>query len=128
MDKIQNIEYFGYYFGEDLSFNEKFLSNVIKEFKRLKRKRIMENHQIKRIMRGRNYKTFRKFDADVGLAYSYNLYLFDENKTDDDIIIPLAHLNEEYCKSKIHTNNLEICYLNENIKRIQNELRERKKS
>lgn len=138
MSEIQNFEVFKYYLGkEDInSYDSDFLRGVRDEFKKLKRELIMENHMIEHIMNIKcRYKTVYEYKE--GFASPPNIYEVNHgyNKicTVDilkdpryAVVLTLAYLNESYCKTKITSNNMEICFANQNIKEIERVLRSRR--
>lgn len=135
MSEIQNFELFKYYLGKEginsgiNSYDSNYLRKVRDEFKKFKRELIMQNHKIERIMHNKyHYKGFNSdislYDVNHGYKQSYNIDVLKDPT--DAVTSSLAHLNESYCKTKITSNNMEICFVNQNIKEIERVLRSRR--
>lgn len=139
--EVQNIEYYGSFIGRkyihDLGLRN--LSKIFKDFKRARANRVQELHHLMRINEW--HKTSNDvYDPDrlnynsiMGLDYIHNMsrygHLFDFRKdcNIDELINPLADLNPDYTKRRIHIINVELAYINSNIKAIKKEIRERLK-
>lgn len=139
--EVQNKEYYdsflGYKFIDDCG--DKFLHEVFNSFISAKKERVKELHRVTK-----SYLCFKKYpDCDantrmdyysiMGLGYMYHceplLNNIEETKEENKklVMIPLSNINMDYAKNKIHILEIELCYINRNIKAIKKELIERKK-
>lgn len=135
--EVQNKEYYdsflGYKFIDDCSDNYK--RKVLNIFKKARKDRVKELHYVvESYSRLKNiYSNIERMDyySDMGLGYMYkcetNLGNNDLEFDKKLIMKPLPRINMDYCKNKIHVLEVELCYINSNIKAINKILSSNKK-
>lgn len=143
--EVQNIEYYGSYFGYkyigDLSIE--CLTSAFNEFKRIRKRSVAELHHLVNI---RKYtldhpdlindswdRSRMEYNATMGLNYIYtNKYFINHcisviDTNHDYVMIPLSYINDDYARYKIHVLEVELAYINRNIKAIKVVIRKRLK-
>lgn len=141
--EVQNIKYYDSYLGYNYidSTSTKVLRITLKDLYKARRNRIIELHKLskgniwhKDHPSNDSWSDSRMdYISSMGLGYLYdNNYLFRERIKQDDssgeyLLVPLSRINEDYQRCKIHTIEVELAYLNRNIKIIKKVLRERPK-
>lgn len=129
--EVENIQYYdsycGYKFIDDYSDN--YLKSLLKNFIHERKSRVKELHVIIS-----NYKYFcddcatrtrMDYISTMGLGY-YCGHAYGKEINSESVMSPLVYINEDYCKHKIHVIEVELCYINKNIKAIKRVIRSRK--
>lgn len=138
---LPNIKYYGGYLGPNEldHLPEAYIRSLLDSFitrrkillKRLREVQKIYNESMEKINKGVNiYDRHIMNDMTIhGLGYSYcsaydpmRDYIDPEN-----IILPLNHMNLEYDKLVMKTIDIELCYINRNIKAFKKALKIRKR-
>jgi YHS domain-containing protein len=133
MDKnpeVANKDIYGLYI-DDMRGN-KYYADLLKYLLKLRRKKCKEIHEIHEILELRKihpiteskYKTIRKQGLDYYFNSGTNYHYHRLNE--DNILHPLMNININYTKWKLHNLEVELCYINANIKSISKAIRVRK--
>lgn len=131
--ETQNIEYYGNYLSQkDMSsfiFSTQSLCEVFKRFKEEKHKKVMELHHITKVLHQISGQSdvFTRMDyiSMMGFKYIYNTDEYLEIPDPTNIMYPLPEINIDYAKKKIHILEIELAYLNRNIKALKKGIRSR---
>lgn len=133
--ELHNKAFYGSFIGEKIGKIEASKLGVyLKHFKELRHDRVVELHRIVKI-----HKYFIKhgtmpsfydmeYQSSVGLGYFYEVDHVTypiKYQGDNAFMLPLENINMDYTRYKIHVLEVELCYINSNIRTIAEELRRR---
>lgn len=131
--ETQNIEYYGNYVAQkDINgiLGSKYLWDRLNYFKKAKHDRVVELHHIMKILKyvsgTSDIYTRMDYISEMGFNYIFNHGL----TLDDDsisVMRPLPEINIDYAKKKIHILEIELAYINRNIKSLKKGLRSKYK-
>lgn len=140
-----NMEFYGSFLGEHSlhDYGSTYIVKVLNVFKKIRHEKVMEYHKLMKILSHDDGTSWRydkqrmKYDAYMGLDYIYNRHLnynHDIFSIEDPVRLemlllnPLSEINFDYAKHKLHTVNVELAYINRNLKSIRAEFRRRNKT
>ena len=124
-DLWTNIEYFnsllGYNYQDDCG--QKYLKNVRYHLNKLRRERLAELHKLEKVNKYPISNDKINYATTMGLLYMAGIEI------DDKMMIPetLGKISNPYTKAKITVLNAELCFINRNIKLV-NQLLAKKKA
>lgn len=124
-DLWTNIEYFnsllGYNYQDDCG--PKYLKNVRYHLNKLRRERLAELHRLEKVNK------YPISDDKINYATTMGLLYMAGIEIDDKMMIPetLGKISNPYTKAKITVLNTELCFINRNLK-IVNQLLAKKKA
>ena len=135
--EVENIQYYDSYLGYESIYNKStsYLNQILKVFIKERKKRVKELHNLTYVSK-RPKCLYESMDniSIGGLANRFKGYINDpgpyrygvDETRPDVIMLSLACINEDYLNNKIHVLEVELCYLNKNIKAIKHVIRTRK--
>lgn len=122
---IQNYDLFDAILGDNFEENNSryFAFKVYKSLMLRQKELRKEYKKIMRIYKCRYCRDEKHFCSNYikhnGLIYFYNYILEEVNSIKPiDSMRFLGEINEDYCKTKIHEIELELCFVNKNLKRF----------
>jgi hypothetical protein len=131
--EVENKAIYGEYC--DKIYGQKYYICLIREFRKIRRRKCKEVHELHEILDYRKIYSVTESDYErirkQGLDYYFNsfsnyhnhgVHNIFENK-EEDMMHPLLNLNMDYAKKKLHILEVELCYINANIKSISKILR-----
>lgn len=147
--EYQNIDFYDGFIGTKVisRYSDDYINTIYKMFKILHHERVIEFHKLSKIVKESKYnglsnayltdcvKFWNEFGFDMKISKKLVEELIeskDEKVFNSDMVEmlmkPLREINYDYAKRKLHVINVELSYINRNLKALKREIRRRKEN